>query len=378
MNKIIKMLLFLLTIFVFCSTVQGKVIPQKEIYENQLKMSGAENLTQALPKKTMNTLEKIGLKNINPESIAKIDIQKIFDEATSESREKFKNIFSHTAVVIGILLICAIFKNFCPQKNENHLNSIINSVCCLGLCKFIIYPILQCIAQSRLIIENAGNFATALSAVMIGILISLGKPISASSYHYLVLVAGKIIEKIFSKVIITVLTAIFGTSVIMSVSQQSHLEEFCKTAHKTLQSFLKFVSASFVGILTLQNLITSSADKISISSAKLMINGFVPIVGGAISDAFETVRGYLNLLKSTVGAFGIIAGVAIFFPIVTECALWVVFLHLCKFLSDTLDLKKQSLLFKSIVETMKTLVAILISTVVILISSTGIILMMGG
>lgn len=378
MKNVFKISLVLVIFIIFCLNVKCENNIPQEIYESQLKSSGAAKLQKSLPDETLEILQKIGIPDMDWKNIAKIDVRKIFEEVASSGREKFISVFSSAAAVIGILIICAAIKNFSLQKNGEQIEAIASCLCSLCLCRFTIFPISKCLSTTKLLITSAANFVISLSAVMAGFMAISGKTISASAYHCWVLIAGELLSRFLSNAIIPILNVIFGISLISSISQQINLEQLCKTIHKSIQIFLKFFAGFFVGILTLQNVITDSADNLGASSVKFMLDNCIPIVGGAISDAFGTVKGCLNLLKSSVGAFGILAGVAMFLPIFTECIAWIVFLNLCKFLSDTFELKKSSLLISSVATTVKTLIAILTCTVVILISSAGIIMVLGG
>lgn len=378
MKNVFKINLVLVIFIIFCSSAKCENNISQEIYESQLKSSRASELQKSLPDEALDILKKIGITNIDWKNIAKIDVQKIFEEVASNGSKKFISVFSSAAAVIGILIICAAIKNFSLQKNGEQIEAISNCLCSLCLCRFTIFPISKCLSASKLLITSAANFVISLSSIMAGFMAASGRTISASAYHCWVLIAGELLSRFLSDAIIPILNVIFGISLISSISQQINLEQLCKAIHKSIQIFLKFFAGFFVGILTLQNIITDSADNFGASSVKFMLDNCIPIVGGAISDAFGTIKGCLSLLKSSVGAFGILAGLAMFLPIFAECMAWIVFLNLCKFLSNTFELKKSSLLLSSVAETVKTLIAILACTVVILISSAGIIMVLGG
>ena len=286
--------------------------------------------------------------------------------------------FSPLLSIVAILILCVTVKNFVPDNRKKPHENIINPICSLCICGSLILPITQLIASSKLIISNASNFTLGLGAVISGIMIASGRTITASSYHYTVVLSGQIISKFSEGMLIPFMNSLFGISIISSVSNRIKLEKFCFTVYKSLKTIVKFVSTLFVGILTLQNILASSADNLGITGAKMLIDTCVPIVGGAVSDAFATVSGCLKLLKSGAGAFGIIAGLFVFIPIITECIIWIVFLNICEFLSDTFELTKPSSLFKSTAEIVKTLMAILICIGVIIISSSAVIIMIGG
>lgn len=358
--------------------VFSEVSNKNEIYEEQFKSSGASQLSDKAPQDALKSLEKLGISIDNPESFSKMDISSFLEEIYEVSERNFKHIFSYLTSILGVLILCAGFKNFTPTDKKAPQENVLNLVCSLCLSGCLTAPITRCIAASKSLILTASNFTVALGAVMGGIMIAAGKPISASAYQCLVLFSGQVVSRFSEFFLIPIMNFLFGISIISAVSTHVNLEKFCSSSYRFIKSVVKVISAIFVGILTLQNIVSNSADNLAISGTKMLIDTCVPIVGGAVSDAFSTVRGCLNLLKSGVGAFGIIAGIFTFIPLMSECIIWVIFLGICEFLSDAFDLKKPSLLFKSTSEIVKTLIAVLSCVIVVLISSSGIIMIIGG
>ena len=62
----------------------------------------------------------------------------------------------------------------------------------------------------------------------------------------------------------------------------------------------------FVGYLTASGAIAGSADAAAVKAAKLAISRAVPVVGGILSDAAETVLAGAGVLKNAVGVFGML------------------------------------------------------------------------
>jgi stage III sporulation protein AE len=67
----------------------------------------------------------------------------------------------------------------------------------------------------------------------------------------------------------------------------------------------------FVGYLTASGAIAGSVDASAVKAAKLAISRAVPVVGGILADASETVLAGAGTLKSSVGAAGMLVILAI-------------------------------------------------------------------
>ena len=65
--------------------------------------------------------------------------------------------------------------------------------------------------------------------------------------------------------------------------------------------------AGFVGYLTVSGVIAGSTDAVTVKAAKFTMSSLVPVVGGILSDAAETVLAGAGILKNAVGVFGMLA-----------------------------------------------------------------------
>ncbi len=348
-----------------------------EIYTEQYKISGAEKLIESVPKDALKILRKIGVESAEWKNFLNFSPSKIFDEILNISKEKFYSLFATLIPIISIIIISSIIMNLKNSYTNKQMSHVMNSVCCMCLSISIITPISKCINASAMAIQSASNFTLCLVPIFSTVMIASGRPISATSYQALLLAAGQIISDFSGNFLIPFLNMLLGVSLISSISSKLKLEDFCKSIYKVIKTVLKFISSTFTGILVTQHIVTSSADKISTGTIKLTIDSCVPIVGGALSDAFSTIQDCIKLLKSGIGAFGIIAGGAIFLPIVIECFIWIIFLNLTMNVCDIFDIKKLKKIFKSIENIVSINLAIIFCVIMILIVSVFILIIIG-
>lgn len=134
----------------------------------------------------------------------------------------------------------------------------------------------------------------------------------------------------------------------------------------------------FTSLITLHSVVSSSLDNTGSKAAKFVVSSFVPVVGNALGEALQTVTGCVKLLKSGVGAFGLLAGIFIFLPVVAECMLWILTLNLCSGIGQIFDLGEITSLLKASADVVSTMLAILLCSMMILIISTVVMLVIGG
>lgn len=74
---------------------------------------------------------------------------------------------------------------------------------------------------------------------------------------------------------------------------------------------LKGVLYLFTGYMSITGVVSGSVDKSALKAAKLTISGVVPVVGGMLSDASETVLAGAAIVKNAAGIYGMVAVLAI-------------------------------------------------------------------
>lgn len=348
------------------------------IYNAQLEESGADELKKNLPDETNKILNKLGIDKINFKAIGKLSPQNFVKQAVLIAKDKFKTPIGALIPVVGIVMLSALVDSVKTSFGSDHVSEIMSAVSNLCIVISIVEPIVKTIHAASLVIKSAAGFMLIFTPVIAGIMVASGKTITATSYHTTMLFASQLIAQISANFLVPVISTILGISVLSSVTFRLKLNNICELIHKFIKWLLGFLVSCFVGVLTIQNLVTAPADSLGTGAMKLAISSFVPIIGGALSDAFSTVQGCLKLLKSSVGAFGIIAGTVMFLPIILECVMWIISLNLCHCAAQVFESKKPAMLVKSACKVIETMLAVIISSMTVLIVGVVIMLVMGG
>ena len=365
----------LFLIFIFTVSAQNNAL--NEIYEQQFKISGADKLAENLPKETVDLMNEIDIPTPRWEVISKLNPEKIISKIFKMFHEKFFLTFSSFLPILSVIILCAVLNNVKDSFKIKNISKLMDSVGAVCVCWAVIDPTIKCINNCVEVIKSASNFTLCVSPIMAGIMVASGNPVSATSYQALIIFAGQLISHLATNFFVPFLNILFSISLISSLLSRIDLQNLCGAAYKCSKFILKFATSFFTGLLAVQNLVSVSADNVGANALKFTIDTCVPIVGGAISDAFTTVKGCINLLKSGVGAFGIIAGALIFLPVIVQCTIWILFLNVSLGVSDIFALKKISVLLKSTNNVISIVFALLLSVLIILIVSTVILLMIG-
>lgn len=382
MKKVITTVVLCVLLSVFFSVnanaVQEKEEQQNEIYNIQLEESGANELFYSLPQETQQELRQLGIDNISWESLNSLSFGAVLNAVMNMLAKNGQTPVSAVAQVIGLMLLCALADSMKLSVGDRPLGGMVGAVGALCVSAVLVFPISQVVAAASEVIKTAANFMMLFLPVMAGIMAASGQSVTGASYYTLMMGAGQAVTLVSSNVIVPAMNIFLGLSTISAVSAKINLSGVCTLFTKVTKWVLTFVMSVFVSVLTFQTVIGSAADTTGVRAARFAISSVVPLVGGALSDAFLTVHSCMKLLKSGVGVFAILASAFIFLPIVLECIIWLFTVNICSAAGDMLNLPLICKLLRNSGKVVSVLLAIILCIMTVFIISITLIIMIGG
>jgi stage III sporulation protein AE len=378
--KMKKMIcLFILGILVLAfSTPVFAAEKQNDYYSQQEKQSGAEDLPDNLPDDTRKALENLGIEGTDWKNITSITPGNLFHQIISIAGGNTAEPLKAAVSVIAVMLLCALLNGMKLSFGEKPMGGIIGMVGTLCICTIVVQPVVSCIANAAGIIKAAAGFLLACVPVLVGIMIAAGQPVTAGSYNLLMRAAGNVISLLSANILVPMMNIFLALSIVSAISPNINLGGLCEAFNKTVKWIIGFCMTVFTGLLTMHSLVATSLDSTGTRAAKFVVSSFVPVVGNALGEALHTINGCVKMLKSGVSAFGLLAGIFIFLPIIIECLMWILTITVCAGIGDIFDLKEITSLLRASISVLGTLIGIIFCCMTILTISTVIMLIIGG
>lgn len=369
----------LLSLVLVCGVpVMGAEVPEEtvdELYQEQLEQSGANEWMDMLPPETQNLLEGLGVYGADWEQ-SSVEPEGFFEMTVSLFTGGMAEPLRAAASLIGIMLLCALIGGLRISFGDRQLGSVMAAIGTLCACTVITPPILSCIQQSSELIKGAGAFLLAGVPILAGIMLAAGQAVSASGWTIFLLAAGNAISFLSTVVLMPMMNIFLAFSLVSALSPEIRLDGLCTVFAKTVRWVLVLAVTIFTSLLSAQSIVSAAADGVSAKAAK-MVTGFIPVVGGVLGDAAGTVQGCIKLLRSGVGAFGLVAGLCLFLPVIIRCLLWIFCCTVCSAVGDLIGFSEITGILKAASQLLQTLLAIVVSCGVVLIVA-AVFVMQGG
>lgn len=333
---------------------------------------GREELIEALPDDARDFLDG---ENITPENPRVFSFGEALKGAWELLKSKAAMPLRMLCGLCGVVLFCALAESLSEAGNLKAALSIVGVLCGAGIAAAAMYELLQ---DSLTAISAAANFMLVFIPVLTGISAALGATLTAASVNSAILGCTQLFSQLAANFLAPFCGAILGVSTAGAVNPQFKLDKLGEVIKKLVVWGLSLVMTIFMGVLSLQTAVSAASDNAAIKAAKFVVSQGVPLVGGTVSDAVNTLQSGIIILKSSVGVYGIIAVAAVIVPVLASLLCYKAAALAAEGLAEVFGLKELAALFKSFGAVVTIITAIVICVLLINTIAGAIVLRMTG
>jgi stage III sporulation protein AE len=163
------------------------------------------------------------------------------------------------------------------------------------------------IGLGREVMEEMENFSKVLLPTMAAATAASGSPGGAAARQMAAMLFSDVLMTLINRVLLPLVYAYIAACTAYAALGNEGLKRIAATLKWVVTLLLTGVLTAFVGYLTVSGVIAGTTDAVTLKAAKLTVSSVVPVVGGILSDAAETVLAGAGILKNTVGVFGMLA-----------------------------------------------------------------------
>ena len=378
MKKVVLLVSVLFVVLLSVSDVSAADGDNGKIYSGDFSDSlGLQELYEKLPDDAKNSLHRLGITE-NKDILSEVSFASVMNEFLNEAEVQGTGVLKSLGVVICILLLYSLVDSFAQSITQSTMKDVLSIVSSLCIACALVIPVTEVIDVAGNAIITASDFMLAFIPIMLAVLISCGKSLSGAGYYSMMIFAAEGISQLSSKFITPLLNVFLGVSICSTVVPQVKLESITDLFAKTIKWLLSFSFTVFSALLTFKTLISTSIDSVSTRAVRFTMSSFIPVVGAALSDAYKTVQGSVNILKNGIGVFVIFAVAIVFLPVLLRLALWSFSVSVCKTLCQMLSLDQPFRMLVGVSTVLSVLLACLLCIMALFIISTALIITAGG
>lgn len=363
------LLLFLLL------AVQCHASSVNPLVEEGLEQFGADRLVEQLPQSATEFTEQAGWDKLNFGSILSMTPGEFFLVLKQGIAIQLTQAKSSLFAIIGAVLLCAALGCLGMEAGAAPVFEV---AAVLSVTAVLSRPVIACVQEASSTIGEASRFLLSYVPIYTTVITAGGMPLSAASYHVLVMAAAQVAAQFAAAVLIPLCGIYLALCLAGGVGQNQGVSGLASAIKRLINWSLVLTMTVFVGILSLQGFMSSAADGAAVKTTKFLVGTFVPVVGSAISDALMAAQGSIRVIKATVGSFGVAVAVLTFLPALIKVTVLRVVIALASAAGEMLSVKQVREILSGFANVLSILTAMLLSMAMLMIISTAVMLSLGG
>lgn len=163
------------------------------------------------------------------------------------------------------------------------------------------------LGQVTELLENLRVFASALLPAMTAAGTAAGNGGAAIAKQSAAVIFANLMITVFVKIFLPLTYAALTLRAVGILSQNSFFSRFSTFLRNTSGMLIRVSLILYLGYLSVSGLIGSAADTLAKKTAKTALSIGIPIVGGTLSEAAESVFAGAAVIRNVLGTFGLIA-----------------------------------------------------------------------
>lgn len=213
---------------------------------------------------------------------------------------------AHSCVLLlAVVLLCALAEGLSPE-GEKGLKAV-PLAGALAVTAVAVIDVNSLLGMGTSTLEQMTGFANILLPAVAALTAATGAITGAAARQVAAMLFSDVLMNVISGLLVPMVYAYLAASVAWAALGNEGLKRVAGMLKWAVSSVLTAILLAFVGYLTVSGVVAGTADAASVKAAKFAMSSAVPVVGGILSDAAETVLASAGVLRGAVGVYGMIA-----------------------------------------------------------------------
>ena len=254
--------------------------------------------------------------------------------------------FGNLSVVLGVLCVSSILRRLSAGFDSENAEKCVGYATVLALSLIVYKQFSDDLSKTKEFLESVQGYYASSVPIMTGMYALGGNTSLAAANGACSTVVLSIASFMCQSVVLPASRLCFALS--LAGNDTVKLSPVSKAVSGFVTKLLSVTMGLVASGMLLSTTLAKSADGVGIRVLKFAASSFVPIVGGALSEATATLSESVRILRSSLGIFGIAAILYIILPVIVRVWVSKFSFSLAAGLADMLDCKREGALLKDV------------------------------
>ncbi len=293
MKKIVLTLLFIVLLASPCFAISDG---------EQQSLFGVEKLEDAVPRDAQEVMGKTRV-DTNSAGISEA-LHSVVSQFEQRLLDELRSCGKGAASVLLIVILCSVMSAlFDYDKTPEY----ITLAGCLGITAVAANGVRSLVGMGAGAINELSDFSKVLLPTLCTAAVSGGAVTSAPVKYAATAMFMDVLISVSKDFIVPLIYAYLVTVVCGAAVGGKALKSASKLIKWLCVTFMTVMTMAFTAYLGISGAVSGSADAVATKVTKTAISAALPVVGGIISDAASSVVAGAGILRSAIGAFGMIS-----------------------------------------------------------------------
>lgn len=268
---------------------------------------GQDRLADALPAEQQEYLN-----GITPDSATDLtaSLSGMFGNFAEDGQNAVQSAFRGLLRVAGVVVLTAVARGFSSAAG-GAADSAIDMAGALGCGAILLTDFSGVLSLCRQALEQISVFSATLQPVLAAALSVGGSAVTATALQVATMLVFDLVIRLVTTLLVPAACAYLAITAVDAATGNGLLHGLADGIKSLTAGALKLILTLFIAYITIAGGVSGSVDRMALKTAKFAVSGAVPVVGGILSDATETMLTGAALLKNSVGVFGMLCITAI-------------------------------------------------------------------
>ena len=216
----------------------------------------------------------------------------------------------------GVLCVCVIaavsflvssVESFAPIGDNGAVKTSLSLVGAIAVTAAASGSVTSVIGMGKEFISGVEDFSKALLPTVAAAEATCGVAGAATVKAGITLLFSDILITLIKKVLLPLVYINIFAATANAAANNNVLQKISEFSSKTVSVTLKVILGAFVSYIGISGIVAGSVDKAGLKVAQFAMGAAIPVVGGAVSEAAETVVAGAAMIKNSVGVFGMLS-----------------------------------------------------------------------
>ena len=265
-----------------------------------------DELWDALPEGTEEILENADLSGTDPLGSGTAQIlEGLMGTVRSALFQRLRGAVS----ILLVVLLCGAVESFAGDAGAAGPR-LVPAAGALSVTLLAAGSLESLIGMGGGVIESLNDFSKVLLPVLAAATAVSGAVATATVQQMITVVFTGLLIKLIEGLLLPLVYLYIGTLTAAACIPGGRLGAISEGLRKCVTWALCGCLTAFTLYLSVAHIISGAADATAVKMAKAAVSGAVPVVGGIIAEAADTVLAGAGMLKNTIGVFGTLAVLA--------------------------------------------------------------------